>query len=202
MIKRTRNKERTREQILKIAFGEVFHRGFQAASVQEIVDKAGLTKGAFFHHFSTKRELGYALADETLREMVYERWLRPLEDYENPVEGVIANLKKIIDSTPEESLTHGCPLNNLIQEMSAVDPAFADKLQNVLLYWIAGIERHVRKAKVRGYLPKNVNARSLAEFIVMTHEGAFGLSKSLKSRKVFLSLHASLREHIRLLSRE
>jgi len=200
MKRRTRNKEKTRETILSIAFEEIYRRGFQAVSVQEIVDKAGLTKGAFFHHFSTKQALGYALVDETLKRLVLDRWIRPLEDYENPVEGIVDNLKKIIDATPQERLALGCPLNNLIQEMSPVDPTFAAKLQGVLQFWIDGVEKYLAKAKVRGHLPRGADVRRLAEFIVMNHEGAFGISKSLKSRKVFLSLQASLRDYVRFVA--
>src|SRR5688500_13194892 len=96
--KRTRNPERTRALILEVAFGEIFPRGFQGVSVDDIVKRTGLTKGAFFHHFPTKQALGYALVDETLKRMTFERWIQPLEQYENPLEGVVENLKKIIEA--------------------------------------------------------------------------------------------------------
>lgn len=194
--KRTRNPERTRARILEVAFKEVFRHGFQGASVNEIIAKTDLTKGAFFHHFETKQALGYALADETLREMVLERWIRPLESYENPLVGIPEVLKKVIDATPEESIPLGCPLNNLIQEMSSVDPVFRDKLRAVLELWIEGVERHLRKAKRNGYLKKEVDPRRLAEFIVMNHEGAFGMTKIMRDRQVFRSLHASLKSYL------
>jgi AcrR family transcriptional regulator len=200
--KRTRNPERTRAQILAVAFKEVFRHGFQGVSVNEIIAKTDLTKGAFFHHFETKQALGYALADETLKEMVLERWIRPLDHYENPLVGIPEVLKKVIDSTPEESIPLGCPLNNLVQEMSSVDPVFRDKLRAVLELWIEGVERHLRRAKKSGYLKKEVDPRRLAEFIVMNHEGAFGMTKSLRDRQVFRSLHASLKSYLETLMTE
>ncbi|MES3036429.1 MAG: TetR/AcrR family transcriptional regulator [Bdellovibrionota bacterium] len=198
--KRTRNPELTRARILEVAFMEIFVNGFQAASVNNILDKTNLTKGAFFHHFPTKQDLGYALVDETLREMVLDRWIRPLEDYENPLEGIIVNLRKIIDSTEEKHLALGCPLNNLVQEMSPIDPIFKKKLAEVLEVWVGGIEKYLKKAQVRGYLNKESNPRRLAEFIVMNHEGAFGMTKSTCDRKVFRSLHASLKDYLQTLT--
>lgn len=39
-------------------------KGFHATSVREIVDSAGLTKGAFYHHFESKEDLLHMIHDE------------------------------------------------------------------------------------------------------------------------------------------
>jgi TetR/AcrR family transcriptional regulator, transcriptional repressor for nem operon len=194
---KTRNPQQTRAQILEVAFWEVFKRGFHAVSINDILAQTDLTKGAFFHHFPTKEDLGYAIVDETLKEMVLDRWIRPLEEYENPVEGISANLKKVIDSSPDEGFALGCPLNNLIQEMSTVDTKFRDKLHAVLELWISGVEKNLKRAQTRGYLKSDANARRLAEFIVMNHEGAFGMVKSMRDKRVFRSLHATLKDYLK-----
>ncbi len=62
--------EETRSHILDIA-GELFAgRGYQATSVADICAGAGVTKGAFYHHFESKQALFLELRD---------RWLAPLE---------------------------------------------------------------------------------------------------------------------------
>jgi TetR/AcrR family transcriptional regulator, transcriptional repressor for nem operon len=194
--KRTRNPERTRAKILEVAFLQILTRGFQGVSVDDIVKGTGLTKGAFFHHFPTKQALGYALVDETLKRMVAERWITPLEGFENPLEGVSVNLKRLIEAMPDEHVPLGCPLNNLVQEMSNVDPVFHEKLNAVLEFWISGVEKHMRRAKDRGLLKEGIGTRSLAEFIVMNHEGAFGMMKSYRNKRVFRSLHDSLKKYL------
>lgn len=194
--RKSRNPEATRKKILEVAFMEVFRRGFQGVSVADIVAKTGLTKGAFFHHFPTKERLGHALIDETLRRMVLERWVLPLDEYENAVEGVVANFKQKTDSMSDDSLSLGCPLNNLVQEMSGVDSVFRNKLREVLELWIAGVEKNLKKSQTRGYLKEDANPRRLAEFIVMNQEGAFGMMKSMRDRKAFRSLHASLKDYL------
>src|SRR4051812_12781519 len=112
-LEKTGDPLRTRAQILGAGFGEVSRRGFLGASVNEILREAKLTKGAFFHHFPTKEAMGYAIVDEVLLSLVQNRWLRPLDDYENPLEGIARNFKKVIDETPSAHLRLGCPLNNL-----------------------------------------------------------------------------------------
>jgi AcrR family transcriptional regulator len=192
----TRNALRTRTHILRVAFEEIYRSGFRGASVNEIIKKAQTTKGAFFHHFETKEALGYALVDELIGELILERWVLPLDDYDDPLEGIVRNFKKIVEQTPDEHLGLGCPLNNLIQEMSPNDEVFADKLQLALQSWIDGIERHLKRAQRHGYLRTRANARRLAEFVVMSHEGAFGMVKALRDRKVFVGLIDSLKEHL------
>src|SRR6266566_3876469 len=51
----TRAPEDTRRRILKAAFGEFYRNGFQGGSLNRIVEGAGTTKGALFHHFEGKR---------------------------------------------------------------------------------------------------------------------------------------------------
>src|SRR5438094_10242658 len=117
-----RDPEKTRACILGAAFDEIYHRGFHDTSVNEIVGKTTLTKGAFFHYFSTKNDLGHAIAEEVLREMVLDRWIRQLAAYKNHVHGIISRFRKIIESKADEHMTLGCPLHKLTQDMSSVDP--------------------------------------------------------------------------------
>jgi AcrR family transcriptional regulator len=192
----SRNALRTRTHILRVGFEEIYRSGFRGASVNEIIKKAKVAKGAFFHHFETKEALGYAIVDELIGALIVERWVRPLDDYDDPLDGIVRNFKKIVEQTPDEHLGLGCPLNNLIQEMSPTDKVFAEKLHLALRTWIDGIERHLKRAQRQGYLRPRANVRRLAEFVVISHEGAFGIVKALRDRKVFMGLIDSLKEHL------
>jgi TetR/AcrR family transcriptional repressor of nem operon len=192
--------EKTRKQILDAAFREIYHRGFQGVSVNEIVSKTDVTKGAFFHYFPTKNDLGYAIIDEILKEMILERWIRPLAAYQNPVQGIITRFRKLIECTSDDSAKFGCPLNNLTQEMSSVDPVFREKLQEVIKLWIDETERYLKIAQERGYLSEKASPREVAEFIVMVQEGSFGMVKNLRDKKVYWSLFNSLRQYLESLS--
>jgi TetR/AcrR family transcriptional repressor of nem operon len=194
--KRSRDPERTRAHILEVASREIYERGFQGVSIDQIIKKTNVTKGAFFHYFSTKSDLGYAIVDEILREMVLDRWIRPLAAYKNPVQGILKRFKILTDAMSDENLVRGCPLNNLTQEMSSVDPLFREKLKAVMTLWIDETEKYLKKAQISGYLKKTVNTRQLAEFIVATQEGSFGMVKSMADRKIYNSLYDSLRDYL------
>lgn len=59
-IKR-RNKEVTRKKILDTAFWLFYSRSFNDVSIDDITKVAGITKGALFHYFPNKKELGKRL---------------------------------------------------------------------------------------------------------------------------------------------
>jgi TetR/AcrR family transcriptional repressor of nem operon len=59
-----RDPVRTRQRLLQAAFQEVYHTGFQGSDLETILDGAGVTKGALYHHFENKEALGYAVVDE------------------------------------------------------------------------------------------------------------------------------------------
>lgn len=194
--KRTRDPEKTRSHILNIAFAEVHQNGFHGVSIDKIIKKTEVTKGAFFHYFATKNELGYAIVDEILSEMITDRWIRPLAAYKNPVQGILKRFKKLTVEWPREHVQHGCPLNNLTQEMSAVDPVFRQKLQTVMSMWIDETEKYLKKAKKDGYLKKSANTRHIAEFIVMVQEGTFAMAKTMNDAALFDTYYNSLREYL------
>ncbi|BDA80300.1 TetR family transcriptional regulator [Leptospira kobayashii] len=200
MVKKTRDPEKTRAHIIEVAFGEVYRKGFQGVSIRDIVAKTDLTTGAFFHYFATKNDLGYALVDEVIKKVTLETWIFPLAAYKNPIQGIISRYRKFIETVSDDFLTYGCAINNLTQEMSAVDAEFGEKLHSVMRLWIEGLEGYLEKAQNDGYLKKKSDPRKIAEFIVAVHEGSFGLAKSFRDKKVLWSSYYSLRDYLESVS--
>lgn len=174
---------------------EVFSRGFQGVSIDDIVKKTSLTKGAFYHQFPTKLDLGYALVDEVIKPMIIERWIVPLEEYENPLDGVLKQMKRLIGKADPSELKLGCPLNNLVQEMAPVDAEFKARLQVALDLWIDEMDKQLKRAKTNGFIKSDINTRQVATFTVMAHEGFYGMLKGLQDPKIFDALYASLKRY-------
>lgn len=196
---KTRDLERTRKEILEAAFMEVFTKGFQGVSIDDIIANTKLTKGAFYHQFPTKLEMGYALVEEIITPMILDRWIKPLANYENPLVGILKQMKTLIGDCDPTHLRLGCPLNNLVQEMSPVDQGFHQRLQLALNLWIDELEVQLKRAKKSGYLKPDVNTRHVAQFVVMTHEGFYGLLKGLDDPRAFISLYSSLKRYFNTL---
>jgi AcrR family transcriptional regulator len=193
--KKTRDLERSRKEILDAAFFEVFSHGFQGVSIDDIVKKTSMTKGAFYHHFPTKLDLGYALVEDVISPMIIDRWIKPLDQFENPLEGILKQLQELIGKSDPAHLRLGCPLNNLVQEMSPVDAGFRKRLNTALKLWIDETEKHLKRAKKDGLIKSDVNTRQTAHFIVMAHEGFYGMLKGLDDPRAFDALYNSLKRY-------
>ena len=166
--------------------------GFQGVSIDGIVSKTSLTKGAFYHHFPTKIDLGYVLVDEVIKPMIIDRWITPLNDFRNPLEGVLLQMRKLIGECPPDLLRFGCPLNNLVQEMAPIDQGFKKRLAAALNLWIDKMDGHLKRAQAEGILKHEIDTREVAHFIVMAHEGFYGLIKGLGSPGLFQALYRSM----------
>lgn len=195
-----RNPAETRRKILEVAFDEIYCHGFKGTSTNTIIAKMEMTRGAFFHHFPTKDDLGYALIDEVIREMILQRWITPVASSDNTIDGIFQNFAQLIDDHRDEHVLCGCPLNNLVQEMSD-RPGFQKRIQSVMEMWIRKTEALLARAKKSGHLIKDINIRQLAEFIVACQEAAFSMGKALNSRTPMYTILKSLEMHINLLNR-
>src|SRR5919206_364964 len=90
--------EATRRKILQAAFAEFYAHGFQAGSINHIVETAGTTKGALFHHFDGKHDLGYAVVDDVIGPLLLERWLEPVKTTDDPLSELQAAFLRYVET--------------------------------------------------------------------------------------------------------
>jgi AcrR family transcriptional regulator len=179
---RTRAPDETRQKILAAAFDEFYLRGFQASNVDAIVTRAGVTKGALYHHFRDKVALGYAVLDEVVREPLLSAYLEPLErDEGDPLSALENVLRHRADDFSATGIALGCPLNNLAQEMSPLDEGFRERVAATLETWTDAFADALERARARGSIRPEVDARRVAGFVVAAVEGSFGTAKNADS---------------------
>lgn len=174
----------TREQILQKNYEAICVHGFQGLRTDKVIQDLGITKGAFYHYFPGKKELGYAVVDEIIAPH-YINSFKQLENKEEVINGIVAVLQGIQSCMTEETVHIGCPLNNLIQEMSPLDDMFRKKLSRILQtqkeLLASALERGMKKGQVR----KDVVPEEVALFILASLEGCYTLGKSFQSKEVF-----------------
>lgn len=174
----------TRTRLLDFAFSEIYANGFQGLRVDTLLEKAGLTKGAFYHHFPSKQALGLAVIDEVLAGMADLIWGDHLRQYDDPIEGIEASVALALGMLGERCTTLGCPINNLAQEMSGIDDAFRERLNQVFRGIVANIEAALRRGQARGVVRAEIDPKAVATFVLASVEGAIGLAKSARSTAV------------------
>jgi len=108
----------------------VYLHGFHGASPGAILQRAAVTKGAFFHYFASKTEFGYALVDEVLAHMITAQWVTPVHASADPLETISAEFERGIEVLAARRPILGCPLNNgLDSHPQPVGPALCRALE-------------------------------------------------------------------------
>jgi TetR/AcrR family transcriptional repressor of nem operon len=193
----TKQTDLTREKLLNAAFCEIHRHGFQAASIANILQDTGLTKGALYHHFSNKRDLGLAVIDEIIRERLDGLIFRRIYESPEPVTALLQVIGDIGNRCDPTFVKLGCPLNNLMQEMSPLDAEFKLRLNGVLGTFGRVVEDALLRGQEGGILRADVDCRAAALFIVSAWEGCIGVAKSLQSIDSFSVCMAQLQAYVR-----
>lgn len=170
--------EETRLSILKAAFEEIHKIGFRGASLNHIVENAGISKGALFHHFADKQALGYAVVDELIFPEFKRKFVEPMETG-NPIDRIKEILHKQFEMCcgDPEMMEKGCPLNNLAQEMSFTDSGFRERINDIYEIWRHALSKAFERGIQNNQIKSTQNPEEIGAFIVATFAGLIGASK-------------------------
>jgi TetR/AcrR family transcriptional repressor of nem operon len=193
----TRAPQNTRGKILKAAFDEFYRNGFQGGSINRIVNKAGTTKGALFHHFDGKSALGYAVVEEVIRPEMKTRWFDRIGNSSDP----ITDLKRAFreyrtDEMRTGLLLHGCPLNNLAQEMSPLDEGFRKRIDKIYASWRECVAAAFARGIKAGTVRKNISPHNVAAFVIAVQAGMIGTAKNAQSEKLLTHAGQALFDYL------
>ena len=160
----------------------MYRSGFQSAGLDAILAVAGVTKGALYHHFSSKEALGYAIVEEIIAPDNRGQWLRPLQNCEDPIDALIGAVKDL--SVHPEAVRGGCPLINLAQEMSPLDAGFRQRLATIIRNWQDGVAAALLDGQKHGKVRRDLEPAQAAGLLIAMVEGYGALAKNAQDAKV------------------
>ncbi len=167
----------TREKILFAAYKEIHVNGFQSASLSNILARTGVTKGALYHHFRDKTELGYAVIDEVIAKRIQQSFIHPLAFFDDPIEGFIELIQSAGDRFSMTDIELGCPLSVLAQEMAPIDEGFRTRLTAIYDQWHRSIAEVLVNAKQEGLIIDEVDPYTMAVTMAAIMEGGLSAAK-------------------------
>lgn len=186
----------TRERILSAAFDLVLGAGFGGVSVDSIVAGAGVTKGAFYHHFASKKALGRALIEEVVGPRILAERLAPLQRSPEPLAALLELVRWAEENVTDRRLATGCPLNNLAQEISSIDEGMRRAVAGVLDHWTAGLAAEIRRAQEVGSVRPDLEPLEIATFLVASWQGAMGTVKATRDRGALRACRVGLETYL------
>lgn len=177
-------------------------RGFGNTSVESVIQRAGVTKGAFFHHFPTKRALGHALVEryaeeeEALFEELLDRADRLTRD---PLQHILIFLG-LFEETMRENTgsVPGCLFATVSYQSPLLDPETLEIARRSFADWREQFGGKLREA-AEAYPPRvEVDLDDLADMLQTLVEGALLLGRVLEEPEVVARQVAHYRTFIEL----
>lgn len=186
-------------KILDAALAVIRTRGYCASTVDDLCHAAGVTKGAFFHHFASKEALGVAAANywsETTGALFAHA---PYHAHEDPLERVLAYLdfrrRLLKGALPEFT----CLAGTMVQEVYDTNPDIRVACEASISGHAMTLEADIAEAMRKYTIKADWTARSLALHTQAVLQGAFILAKAKGGAKVALDSVDHLRRYVVLL---
>lgn len=172
------DKPDAKTKLLNAALSVIRTKGYAATTVDELCAAAGVTKGAFFHHFKSKEELGVAAADywsETTGALFAQAPYHDLADPLDRVLGYVAFRKALLQGGVPEFT---CLVGTMVQETYETTPAIRAACDRSISSHAATLEADIEAAMRDRAMSPAWTARSLALHTQAVLQGAFILAKA------------------------
>lgn len=191
----------SRGRLLEAALALVREKGYASTSVEELCARAGVSKGAFFHHFPSKDALALAAVAHWREstEGLFE--VAAYHQHADPLERVLGylDLRKSLLRKPIAACT--CFAGTLIQEVHSTKPDIREACEATLAAHAARLEADLAAAMTSYGVRGTWTAASLALHTQVVLQGAFILAKARGDLAVAADSIEHLRRYLMLLFR-
>lgn len=188
-----------RTRLLEAARDVIRSQGFSATTVDDLCKAAGVTKGAFFHHFVNKEALGVAAAvywAETTTAFFADA---PYHRHDDPLDRLIGYVefrKNIIEG---DLAAFTCLVGTMSQEVYGSHPAIRDACAASIFGHAATLEPDIEAAMKERGIEADWTPASLAAHSQAVLQGAFILAKATGDRAVARDSVDHLKRYVEML---
>jgi len=182
----------TRQHIIEKSMQLFSVKGYFHTSIDSIVRATGLTKGGLYGHFRNKQEIWDAVYEECVR-----IWKSTVFQGVRNIADPLARLERVIDNSLKNYLgagvfEGGCFLLNALVELAGQSPALSQRLLEGFKGFAELIRLWLEEAERQGRLKDGLNLAEIADFIVISLNGAAPLYASSQDPAVWQHTMAQL----------
>ncbi len=196
---RVRSPQDTKTKLLDAAVTLIRSQGYSGTSVDDLCRAAGVTKGAFFHHFASKEDLALNAADHFAARSNAGFAAAPYQTQSDPVRQLLeyVDFRKAILQGELQEFT--CLFGTMVQEAYQTHPALREAADRGISGHAADIEAIIARAMNACGITGPWTAESLSLHIQSVLQGAFILAKAKGGPTIALQCLDHLRQYLELL---
>jgi TetR/AcrR family transcriptional repressor of nem operon len=195
----TKSQSGAKTKLLDAALSVIRTKGYSATTVDDICEAAGVTKGAFFHHFKSKEDLAVAAAGHfsSMADRLFST--APYRALPDPVDRLLGYLdfRKAILQRDLHEFT--CLLGTMVQEAYETHPAIREACNKHIGEHAAVVEADISEAIRKYGIAGDWSAGSLALYTQAVLQGAFILAKAKHGPDVAGACLDHLRRYLEML---
>lgn len=192
-------KRDARTKLLDAATQVIRGKGYAATSVDELCRAAGVTKGAFFHHFASKDALAVAAVRHWSEQTGALFAAAPYHQPADPLQRVLAYIdfrsELLQGAVPEFT----CLVGTIVQEAYGASEEIRAACAASIFGHAATLEADIAAARQKYGISGDWTPRSLALHAQAVLQGAFVLAKAEGGPATARDMAAHLKRYVRLL---
>jgi len=151
---------------------ELFYtQGYYNTSVDHILKKLHLSKGAFYYHFDSKEDFFIQIIEGLLVRKVYSLLIEPIENHDNPLEKITACFNNSLETAVHNEIDFGFALSNFATEFNGRNATIMKHLQEILNIWEVSLVTALQKGKYNGYLNRHTDCEAVAVYLMSSYLG-------------------------------
>jgi TetR/AcrR family transcriptional repressor of nem operon len=189
----------TKRRLVDAGVSLMRSRGFNATSLDDICEAAGVTKGGFFHYFRSKDEIAKAAIAEFAREKAGAFEKAPFRKLTDPLDRVFGRLDFVKQSAGAARLTKGCLIGMLAQELSFTNSELRGVCRDSFSQIAQDFEKDLVEAKALHAPKAAFDPKNLANFYVTIVQGSIILAKTAESNAVMMENIEQFRHYVEIL---
>ncbi len=193
--------EATKAHIIEQAALLFNQKGYAGSSIADIMAATGLKKGGIYNHFQSKEEIALQAFDYAAS-LVQQKVWDTVKREKNAISRLQALMQVHLDYIDNPPLTGGCPIMNTAIESDDAYPRLRDRAAVAMDSWRNLIILIVQKGIKKQEIKANVDAETVASFIISAIEGAIMMSKLYQDAVHLQRVISSLNEYIEQLESE
>lgn len=164
----------TRENIVNISFTLFVQKSYKEVTIKEIVEKAGVSQGAFFHYFKSKEQLFKEIVDNALSSVMGIFYSRLSKDslylfYHDYINIFLDSI--FVKSVIGEGEEFGINYFSLIFEALKIFPDFQEKLSQSQQVELDSWKEIINIAKNKGEIKSVIEDEQIANIFICLSDG-------------------------------
>ena len=192
---------RTRRHIIEKSLQLFSVKGFYNTSISDIQEATGLTKGGLYGHFASKEDIWYAVYDEAVtiwKNIVF----KDMRSNTGPLERIVTFIENDLeDYLGSDVFDGGCFFLNMLVELSGQSAAMSKRILSGFVRLSKLMQTWLEEAGKNGMLKDGLDYKEIANFIVISLNGAAALYISSRDALILEQTVNQLQFYIRQLKK-